>query len=81
MLADQTSTNSDDRSKRCLPIATSAQANGACDRAVRTSPWSSASLSPNRAIRHRPRGRTGDWTQNFVPSISQLCVIAERADS
>jgi hypothetical protein len=52
MPADLTSANSDDLSKLCLPMAASAQANGACGRAVRTFPWSSTSLSPTRAIRH-----------------------------
>ena len=41
MPADPTSANSDDLSKLCLPMTASAQANGACDRAVRAFPRAS----------------------------------------
>jgi len=81
MPADLTSANSGDLSKLCLPMAASAQANGACGRAVRTFPWSSTSLSPTHAIRHRVNRRIREWTQNFAPSVSLLGVITERADS
>jgi hypothetical protein len=81
MPADLTSANTDDRFKLCLPMAASAQANGACGHAVRPFPWSSTSPSPIRVIRHRVNGLTRDWTRNFAPPVSLLRVIDEGADS
>jgi hypothetical protein len=81
MPADPIPTNPDDCFKLRLILTVSAQVNGECGRAVRTSRWSSTSLSLTRAIRDgingRPRGRT--W--NIAPSISMLRVIAHGAGS
>ena len=46
MPADQTAADSDDRSKLCLTLTASVQANGECGRVVRISRWSSTSLWP-----------------------------------
>lgn len=81
MPADPTAANPDDRSKFCVRLTASPQANGECGREVRTSWCSSTSLSPTHAIGHRVSGRPRNRTQNIAPSISLLCVIAEGAGS
>jgi hypothetical protein len=81
MPADPTAPNSDHHSKLCLALTASAQANGECGRAVRTSRWPSTSPPPIHVIRRHARGWPRDRTRNLAPSISLLRVIAEGAGS
>jgi hypothetical protein len=81
MPADPTAAHSDHRSRHCLTLTASAQANGECGRVVRISRRCSTNPSPIRAIPHRARRRPHGGTQNLIPSVSLLRVIAEGAGS
>ena len=81
MPADPTAANRDDRSKLCLTLTASVQANDECDHAVHTSWWSSTSLSSTHAIRSRANVRRLDRTRNIAPSTLLLHIVAEGAGS
>jgi hypothetical protein len=81
MSADPTSADTEDRLKLCLPMAFDAKANGACGRAVPTSPCSSTSLPSTHAIHYRVSGVPRTGLRRIAPSNFPLRAIADRADS